>query len=156
MENSTKALLLGAGVLITLVIISMAIMFLNASKEMAKGATDEISHISQDLSQMKYDVYDGTTVSGSQALNEARKHINESTFGVKIETGRNATGVWYGSVITETGADIGTIASGTALSVVTGAIDETDVNYINPSGKFDAVLLRDASGVTRGVVFSQQ
>jgi hypothetical protein len=35
-------------------------------------------------------------------------------------------------------------------------MDEADINYVNPSGKFRAQLVRDRSNVIRGIVFVQQ
>jgi len=35
-------------------------------------------------------------------------------------------------------------------------VDEANVNYVNPSGKFNAQLVLDRSNVIRGIIFRQQ
>lgn len=152
MENSVKALIMGATVLIVLVIIGIGVMILNTSKGMAKTANDEITDIAQELTQMKFDSFDGTKVSGSTALNALRKYKDEANFGIKVVTGKNTTGIWYGHSVD---AD-GVVSEAAASGAIADAQDESDVNYVNPSGKFDSQLIIDKSNVVRAIIFTQQ
>ncbi|MOA55641.1 hypothetical protein D3C78_1794680 [compost metagenome] len=52
------------------------------------------------------------------------------------------------------------ITYGTVIGAAPGQLDhtmdESNVNYVNPSGKFRAQLIKDKSNVIRGIIFRQQ
>lgn len=151
MENSVKALIMGATVLIVLVIIGIGVMILNTSKDMANTANDQIADVSQELSQMKYDAYDGTKVSGSTVMNALRKFKNESSFGIEVITGKNTSGSWYLNQVDSDG-----LITGTATGTWEDLADEAEDEYVNPSGKFTSELVFDASNVVRAIKFTQE
>jgi len=151
MENSVKALIMGATVLIVLVIIGIGVMILNTSKDMANTANEQIADVSQELSQMKYDAYNGTKVSGSTVMNALRKFKNESSFGIEVATGKNTSGAWYLSQVDADGKITGG-ATGTWVNLS----DEAQNEYVNPSGKFKSVLVLDDSNVVRAIKFTQE
>lgn len=74
-------------------------------------------------------------------------------------TGKNPTGQWYGKVI-NAGVPLDSITYGTVVGEAPGklahTVDEANVNYVNPSGKFKAQLVLDRSNVIRGIIFVQQ
>lgn len=155
MENSVKALIMGATVLIVLVIIGIGVMILNTSKDMAQTANSEIADVSQELSQMKYDAYNDTVVSGSTVLNALRKFSDNDNFGIQVCTGRNTAGTWYYGTANSTGV-VTDIVYGTGVDPLEMTRDESDVEYVNPSGKFNASLVYNDSNVVKAVIFIQQ
>ncbi|HEX7027973.1 MAG TPA: ABC transporter permease, partial [Gammaproteobacteria bacterium] len=102
---------------------------------------------------------DNTTLSGSQVVNALRKFSDKEEFGIQIVTGKNPAGQWYGKVI-NTGVPIDSVTYGSVVGEAPGqlshALDEANINYVNPSGKFRAQLVHDSSNVIRGIVFRQQ
>jgi hypothetical protein len=90
-----------------------------------------------------FTVYDNMLVSGSQVLNAIRKFADQDQFGIQIVTGKNPAGQWYGKVI-NTGAPVDSVTYGSVIGPAPGtiadAMDEADINYVKPSGKFRAQL----------------
>ena len=159
MSNAQKALVMAAGIFLAIALITIAVVMFISAQEATKAAQNNFSNIQTELSQTAFTVYDNTLVSGSQVLNALRKFSDQDQFGIQIVTGKNPVGQWYGKVI-NTGVPMDSITYGSVIGPAPGtiadAMDEADINYVNPSGKFRAKLVRDRSNVIRGIVFEQQ
>ncbi|WP_105617915.1 hypothetical protein [Vallitalea okinawensis] len=147
MENAIKALIIGSSVIITLVIITFGFLILRQGQDLVKHSSNEISEMSNDLLESKFTIYDGSIISGSTVVNVVRDFKDEY-IGVYIDTNKSA-GKWY---IYD--------ASGDSLTNITwdmnDLIDETDDDYVNPSGNFLGNIKRDSNGVIIGIEFTQQ
>ncbi len=159
MSNAQKALVMAAGIFLAIALITIAVVLFTSAQEATKTAQNNFSSIQTELSQTAFTVYDNTMVSGSQVVNALRKFNDEDQFGIQVTTGKNPTGQWYGKVI-NTGVPADSVTYGSVVGPGPGsladAIDEADSDYVNPSGKFKARLVKDRSNVIRGIVFQQQ
>lgn len=146
-ETPQKALLLGAALFITIALITLGVIVYNTASDGAKAANKEFSSIQTELSEQTFLVYDNTDVSGSQVINAIRKFDDENV-GIKVTTGKGTT--WYNYDATNPDS----------LATATGAIANTSIEsnaeYVNPSGKFSAKILRDSNDVIRAIHFVQQ
>ncbi len=84
MDNASKGLLMGAGILITIVIITFGMVFLNASKGMVSTANEEVADFQLEMAQAKYKAFDNTTVTGAQVVSAISKYADGS-FGVGVK-----------------------------------------------------------------------
>uniref|UniRef100_A0A8R1IQ43 Uncharacterized protein n=2 Tax=Caenorhabditis japonica TaxID=281687 RepID=A0A8R1IQ43_CAEJA len=88
------------------------------------------------------------------------KEFDKGQFGVQVITGKNPVGVWYSQVVNVTvpkgSAGYGAITGSTATGSLVTSADESSNDYINPSGKFEAQVVMDNSGVVRGLLFRQK
>src|SRR5690606_23113075 len=159
MSNAQKALVMAAGIFLAIALSTLAVVLFVSAQDSTKAAQSNFSNIQTELSQTAFTVYDNTTLSGSQVVNALRKFSDQDQFGIHIFTGKNPTGQWYGKVI-NTDVPIDSITYGTVVGDAPGqlshTVDESDVNYVNPSGKFRGQLVLDRSNVIRGIVFRQQ
>lgn len=159
MSNAQKALVMAAGIFLAIALITLAVVLFISAQDSAKTAQNSYSSLTKELSQTAYTVYDGTTLSGSQVVNALRKFHDEDQFGIQVVTGKNPSGQWYGKTV-NTGVPLDSVTYGTIVGVAPGKIsqtqDEADINFVNPSGKFRAILVLDSSNVIRGIVFRQQ
>jgi hypothetical protein len=159
MSNAQKALVMAAGLFLAIALITIAVVMFVSAQEATKAAQNNFANIQTELSQTAFTVYDDTRVSGSQVVNAMRKFADQDQFGIQVITGKNPLGSWYGKVINIT-VPIGSVTYGSVGSVATGAltqvVDEASIDYINPSGKFKAQLVKDNSNVIRGILFKQQ
>ncbi|RRJ54889.1 ABC transporter permease [Paenibacillus oralis] len=159
MNNAQSALKMAAGFFLAIALITIAVvMFINA-QDATKSAQSNFSSIQEELDQTQFTVYDNTTVSGSQVVNALRKFQDKGQFGIQVITGKNQSGTWYFKTVNISvskgssgyGSIIGTTPSGT----LEDALDEADNDYINPSGRFKAQIIKDNSNVIRGIIFEQ-
>lgn len=103
-------------------------------------------------------MYDDTTVSGSQVTNALRKFKDRVEFGIQVKTGKNAAGEWYGDMLRITGTltneQYGSVIGASGANISNTWNEKLD-EYVNPSGKFKAKVIKDNSNVVRGLVFTQ-
>ncbi|GAA0853865.1 ABC transporter permease [Paenibacillus glucanolyticus] len=160
MNNAQSALKMAAGFFLVIALITIAVVMFISAQEATKSAQNNFSDIQTELSQTAYTVYDNTTVSGSQVTNALRKFSDKGQFGVQVITGKNPVGVWYSQVVNVTvpkgSAGYGAITGSTATGSLVTSADESSNDYINPSGKFEAQVVMDNSGVVRGLLFRQK
>ncbi|OMF76752.1 ABC transporter permease [Paenibacillus glucanolyticus] len=150
-SNATAALKLGAAVFLTIALITIVVSLFISSTDAVKEGQTQFSSIQTQLSQTRYNIYENTTLSGSQVMNAVRQFNNETQFGVYVQTGKNGV-TYYGNTFNQTTGEIDGTAKNTNLQP---AQDETNNNYINPSGKFKSSVVRDANNMVRGIVFIQ-
>ncbi|MBO2943025.1 ABC transporter permease [Paenibacillus sp. F411] len=152
MNNASSALKVAAGIFLTIALITIVVILFISAQEATKTAQNNFSDIQTELSQAAFTVYDGTTISGSQVTNALRKYKDKDQFGIMIMTGKNPGGQWYGNVLRNDGSvDSPDIRQG----VITETWNERSAEYVNPSGKFKATIVKDHSNVIRGIIFAQ-
>lgn len=148
MENATKAILLGAGIVITLVLVSLGFLLLNGATGTVDTQLTDMESQKQQALEQKYTKYDDKTVNGSEVLN-ALKEFKDDEICLRVITNRGTTDYYY---------TLGTNnVLGTGGTNDLGPTKEkTGDKYINPSAKFEAEVRRDANDTITGIVFDQQ
>lgn len=152
MNNASSALKVAAGIFLTIALITIVVILFISAQEATKTAQNNFSDIQTELSQAAFTVYDGTTISGSQVTNALRKYKDKDQFGILVRTGKNKTGQWYGNVLGENGT---VPEPNNRNKNIEESMNETSLNYVNPSGKFKARIITDMSNVIRGIEFDQ-
>lgn len=150
MENSLKGLTLAAGIIITCIIISLGFYVAREARDTAANGTGQINALQAEFSDTSKTMYDGTEVSGSEVLNVIRKFSDE-TFGVKVVTSKGKDPYFYIYKFDPVSGEIGKKADTDYKS----AQDVTNPNYINPTGRFEGSVVKDANGAIIGLVFAQ-
>ena len=152
-ETTATALKFAAGIILAIVLVSIAINVFTPASESAKAVTQDFSLNTAELKEQKFLLYDNTVVNGSQVISALRKFESQGLaqeIAIQVKTGKNAAGTWYYSTFDNTNVT----ASG--VKNLENAVDYTHIDYINPSGLFDATVSRDTNGVIRGITFVQQ
>lgn len=152
-ENVLSFIKWGAGIVITLAIISIAFVVFNMAKDSTSSSTQAIQDINSQVAESRVTMYDEMTVTGSDVVGAIRK-FDGDYIGIQVKTGKNTLGTWYGYNVT-IASDIAVI-TGAALSTISDAIDETSNDYINPNGKFLGKVYRDSNGTISAVIFTQK
>lgn len=163
MSNPQKALLMAAGILLTIALITIAVNLFGSASEATKSAQNEFSSMQEQLSAAAFSHYENGIQTGSQVKAAIRKYIKQEGFGILVKTGKNKTageaGVWYGNKIAVSGGP-GSVNYGSVVSAgesnITLAEKETDNSYINPSGQFKGQLIYDNNNSIRGIIFEQK
>lgn len=160
MNNASTALKVAAGIFLTIALITIVVILFISAQEATKTAQNNFSDIQTELSQASFTVYDGTTISGAQVTNALRKFKDKDQFGVQVITGKNTGGQWYGNAL-QISIPITDVNYGSVVDKdyrqgnVNNTSDEASPEYVNPSGKFSASIIKDSSNVVRGIQFIQ-
>lgn len=163
MNNAQRALLVAAGLFLTIALITLVVNLFGSAQEASKQAQNDFSSMQTELAAQAFDGYDNTTLTGSQVLNAIRKYNNKTSFGIQVVTGKNTsagqTGSWYGNTVTIAGGagstNYGNVTTG-GSGTLTNATTESSNDYINPSGQFRGSVIRDNNNAIRGIIFTQQ
>jgi hypothetical protein len=158
MNNASSALKVAAGIFLTIALITIVVILFVSAQEATKTAQNNFSDIQTELSQASFTVYDDTTISGSQVINALRKFKDREQFGIEVKTGKNSKGQWYGNVLRVSDSDsvwdYGSVI-GEKIGIINNTWNEKLNEYVNPSGKFKAQVVKDNSNVVRGLIFTQ-
>ncbi|MDT9718126.1 ABC transporter permease [Paenibacillus sp. ClWae2A] len=160
MNNASSALKVAAGIFLTIALITIVVLLFISAQEATKTAQNNFADIQTELSQAAFTVYDGTTISGSQVTNALRKYADKDQFGIQVITGKNKAGQWYGNQLNISqdlnNADYGSVIDpDSKVGIINQTMSEKDNQYVNPSGKFKAIIVKDRSNVVRGLIFQQ-
>lgn len=150
-ENILSFIKWAAGIVITLAIISIAVLVFTKARDATVSSIGKMDDINKTVSESDLMMYEGVTVSGSEVVNCIRKY-EDNYMGIQVNTG-NGSSVWYGYSCSISGTP--SIGSATSSSV-SRAIDETSASYINPNGKFMGKTYRDANGLIIAITFTQK
>lgn len=153
MENSLKAILIGAGVVITMIVVSIGFLLMRSGQSTTQTAIGKLSQINTEMSESQYTMYDGMENRGNEVVNILKKFKDEH-IGIQIKTNKIPSGTWYIHNVTIAN-NVGTIMS-ESTNKITDTMDETHNQYINPNGKFLGELVRDENGTVVALVFTQQ
>ncbi|NLY17604.1 MAG: hypothetical protein GX045_01300 [Clostridiaceae bacterium] len=147
MENSLKAILMSAGVVVTLIVVSIGFMLMRSGQQAAKDTMGKLGQVNEELSESQYAMYDDNEVSGYDVVNALKKFKNEY-IGIYVETKKNG-GKWY---IYSVSGDSLTASTNEMKNVM----DEKSIEYINPYGKFTSEIQRDLNGTIIAIKFTQK
>lgn len=152
MENSLKAIIIGAGVVITMIVVSIGFLLMRSGQSTAQNAINRLDQISSEMSESQYTMYDGMEIRGSEVVNVLRKFKDEY-IGIRIET-KKGSKVWY---IHEADIDDNVVKGLTEISnSISNTMDETKNEYVNPNGVFVGSIARDENGRIAALMFVQK
>jgi len=94
MDNGRKAIIMGVGIFITILIITTAILILNIGNKAATDVSDQLLKVSKSV-QDEMKIYDTMTIGAEDAISLINKYNDTSLIVIKASDGfyRNG-GVW--------------------------------------------------------------
>lgn len=168
MDNAQKAIMIGVGLFITIIIIAAVMLITGMGQDMLTSGQQQVSNISSSLQAQITSDFDGTTVTGAQVISAVKRYYTDETMviSVKATSGTGAVQAEYGKV-KATGisgdATNGYTASGTEANtaVKVGKLSDTSSSnaayYVPNSAKYSANVIRiEGSDTVIGVVFERK
>lgn len=164
MNNAQRALIIAAGLFLTIALISLVVNLFDSAAQGGKKAQEDFASIQTEVSAQAFVTYDNTTLTGSQVLNAIRKYEKKESFGIYVQTGKHqwntADGVWYNNYVVTVGGtsnpNYGNIIKGQANGSIERATDEYEEDYINPNGSFTSELIYNKNQQIVGIKFIQK
>ena len=84
MDNAQKAIMIGVGLFITIIIISAVLLITNLGTDLIDSAAGEVGNMTEGLQRELVRTYDGKTLTGKQMLDCVEKYIGSDTVGIVI------------------------------------------------------------------------
>lgn len=163
MDNAQKAIMIGVGLFITIIIIAAVMLITGMGQDMINSSTSQVSNISSSLQAQLTSQYDETVLTGSQVISAVK--ANNTTEGMVIVVYNGSGTTNYGRSVV-TGANENTYSKTGATSVAgieenesqTAVGNLTNANstrtYVPSTGKFKAHLIKISDTVV-GIYFQK-
>ena len=153
MENSIKAILIAASILITMAIVSVGLIVLKSGQNLASESVNNINKMNR-LIETEYTMYDNNTVSGNDVVSAIDKVLSSGDYvGILVTTkaGGGTHSNWY----------VYNAASINSLSSASRSIEDAEdidspSTYVNPTATFSGKISRDSNGRIAKISFTQQ
>lgn len=134
-EPASKGLSLFVEILLMVAVLTAAVYLWNRTQPMQKSVDGSLQDITGKISNNKYSSYDGSSVSGTEAINAIRMNAS-STFTVTVKTTRNTTGKVY-------------------TTPIYNISDISDTDYIEPTARFTSTVGRTGNGTINAITLTQ-
>lgn len=150
--NLRTVIMIIAVVVLTLLIVTLGFSFYKTGKSTADTAQNELSNFNTTLVESKYTDYEGRTVLGNEVISFLNTNAN-TEIAIQVVTASGSNKIYNYATIDMTGDPTDTQTNNTAIAA---AKKKGDATYINPNGKFECTLNRDANSTITGIIFTQQ
>ncbi len=154
MDNAQKAIMIGVGLFITIIIIAAVMLITGMGQDLINNSTNQVSNISSSLQAQLTSQYDETTLTGSQVI--AAIKANNTTEGMVIAVNNGSATTQYGMSIVDGSVTYNTSGSTTVSkikenSAKTAVGKLTDANssstYVAATSKYSAHLIKISDSV---------
>ena len=158
MDNAQKAIMIGVGLFITIIIISAVMLITSAGQDLMDQSMGELGDISQNLSAQLTSQYDGTVLTGSEVIGAVKSLYTKQglAVAVKAQKGESATWANYGKKYYNGSSVDDKYADKTSATAVGKLSDPSSSStYVPAAAKFSASIVKN-NDVVVGVVFARQ
>ena len=135
-EIAPRALLLAAGVVLTVVLISVMVSQFKSAEEMINVSSAVINEKTQDLKDSELTGIDGLEVNGSDVVNVCRKQLGN---GINVTLKNGSKSVTYSD-----SSDISKLK------------DYESGEYVKPSTKWKCRLVKNKNGIITEIIFTKK
>lgn len=158
MDNAQKAIMIGVGLFITIIIIAAVMVIVNMGQGLVNQGTQEVSKLSSEMQRSMTQEYDNKTKTGAEVLAAVKKYYNDPD-RVIIVVNKSSTPVQAGGLYAtySRGNISGNITENKAnLAAISSFSDITNSdNYIVPTARYKSKVLTQNDAVV-GIVFEKQ
>jgi len=170
MDNAQKAIMIGVGLFITIIIISAVLLIVNLGTGLVDESTAKLDSISSSLQGRLTEEFDGKIMTGSRVLSAIKEHYNSTSLciGVYASDGKAIATAGAKHIQTVTGGTIGddrvkgsmtewgATISGSSVATKTPLSDFTSTTSnkaINQSKQYRCSLIESGNGTVIGIAF---
>lgn len=156
MDNAQKAIMIGVGLFITIIIISAVMLITSAGQDMVDNSMNELGDMSQNLNAQLTAKYDGTVLTGTEVIGAVKSLYTKQNLAVAVKATTSGSLTNYGVKYCSSGgtvSDYSGSATRTAIGKLTDSADTT--TYVPSAGKYAASLIKQ-NDVIVGVKFERK
>lgn len=167
MDNAQKAIMIGVGLFITIIIISAVLLIVNLGTGLVDDATSNLSSISSTLQNSILQNYDNKIVSGTQVRSALQQYMTSDSVSVVLlkADGTGVAGVGKKDLstvtltkesglykIADTDYSGASASSSTTISDFTN-VDRSSDKFVPTSRQYESFILYTESDAMVGIVF---
>lgn len=162
MDNAQKAIMIGVGLFITIIIIAAVMLITGMGQNLLNKGTDKVSGISSQLDMTELEAYDNTKVTGAQVSAAVKKYWTDANIIVYVGDNCTTSTGLSSKPSMATGATKASVNAGDIKDNVNHKKDSlsnytssTGTNAISTSARYKAYLIQ-ANDNTVGVYFVKE
>lgn len=165
MDNAQKAIMIGVGLFITIIIIAAVMLITGMGQDMLQSGQQQVTNISASLQAQLTADFDGTTVTGAQVITAVKRYYQDDTMIIKVKATANGATKDYGKIVAGGSFDasnytVESVASNNNVTKV-GTLTDTSAsntdNYVPNSAKYKANIIKiKGSNDVVGIIFERQ
>lgn len=145
MDNAQKAIMIGVGLFITIIIIAAVMLITGIGQDLLNQGTEKAGNVSSSLTQQETAAYDNTKMTGAQVISAVKKYYNDTNIAVQVGTITYTPYKVNGNVLDKN-------SSQPAMGDITNT---SSTSYISPTAQFQASLVKNAAGGVIGIKFTK-
>lgn len=157
MDNAQKAIMIGVGLFITIIIISAVLLITNLGTGLMNDASSELGSISGVLRSQILDNYDGKTKTGSEMLAAVRQYANSDSVAIVLTQGGETYHIGAGVITLPSGElsyKAGGITGGSIAEGTTKSYSEM-ADKIPAQKYYSTAVVYDVEGNVIGIAAKQ-
>lgn len=162
MDNAQKAIMIGVGLFITIIIIAAVMLITGMGQNLLNKGTDKVSGISSQLDMTELEAYDNTKVTGAQVSAAVKKYWTDANIIVYVgdncttSTGLSTTpSLTTGATKASVGADKIQTNDRHKTDSLSNYTSSTGTKAISTTARYKAYLIQ-ANDNTIGVYFVKE
>ena len=105
MDNAQKAIMVGVGLFITIIIISAVMLITSAGQGLIDDSMNELNNIADSFHRQLYSDYAGGEFSGSEVIAAVKKYTGQAGLTITVKNSAKDTGTVY------TTANVGSVST---------------------------------------------
>ena len=170
METTTELIILAVSVIITVIVITVALMLANSAKEIPNNTAQQLNSTNDSIESWQYTKYCEDDCDGNEVLAALRKFNTDSVgVGVKIKYASSGTPsaaenmvFCNSSYVTLNGGNHGFFEEQDWSTFQNLPVNDYSVAkdirklYINPISKFNAKVTKNENGTIKNLVFTEE
>lgn len=174
MDNAQKAIMIGVGLFITIIIIAAVMAITGMGQKIMTQGSSQVGNLSSQLQQQLTSDYDNVTLTGADVVNGIQKYYNDKDLVVYLYNSKNGnapmctsakvlkdapTSFTYSQISDEKTQYIATdsinVDDNTANQPSLGSLNDSSNTtwYINPRATYKAKLIKTSDNVVCGILF---
>lgn len=154
MDNAQKAIMIGVGLFITIIIIAAVMVIVNMGQGLVNQGTQEVSKLSSEMQRSMTQEYDNKMKTGAEVLAAVKKYYNDPDRVIIVYNNTNIPVQVGGLKATkDSNNTVGTITQNESVPAISTFSDiKNSTNYIVPTARYQSnVLIQNDAAV--GIVF---
>lgn len=161
MDNAQKAIMIGVGLFITIIVIAAVMLITGMGQDMLQSGQQQVSNISASLQAQLTSDFDGTTITGAQVITAVKRYYQDDTMIIKVQATSGGSMLDYGKVTgTLDGYNVTSVAANSSpqkVGTLTNTSASNTANYVPNSAKYKANVIKiKGSNDVVGICFERQ
>lgn len=155
MDNAQKAIMIGVGLFITIIIIAAVMLITGMGQDMLNQGTQQLSQMSAQLQKQLTQDYDGTTMTGAQVLAAVKKYHGDANMAIIVNNNGNPQQAG-GLAATHKNYAVSELVANGNVTPIADFSNRTKANtYIVTTAQYNANLLKQNDAVV-GIIFEKK